>query len=431
MVTPSAPACIVIDQLFTEIKQIDVPILECYISVGMITKKMFDVLIRTTSKTQSLSIITGIHMPTPPEIFQELKLLTEENKIKSGIITDNFFHPKLYLFKLINGWLGFVGSGNLTYGGWFKNEELFLKVTDQTICAELLSKHLHWTKKAKPIDETFLQLYKGAFEMKNILDSQNRKETKNLIDRLNNNFNIDIINFTNQFFTREDHEAFEGAKIHLNTPEVLEERRSVSRKLYELNELITQAMPVLWDIFPHYDDQHIVSGITTDNHHFERVQGLWTAFGRSRLALKQYGKNNTTPLYFMRMQVIVGYDYVGTWLMPGKSQAGQIDRDYLRLQIRNEQYLSSFFNALTSLGDEYWIEVANDERIVTSFKTPSELFKYLLNDNVKHYFTIGRNYRLGSPELLVNNILNTIMADFTKYFPIYEMIRDKSFDNVK
>jgi hypothetical protein len=93
----------------------------------------------------------------------------------------------------------------------------------------------------------------------------------------------------------------------------------------------------------------------------------------------------------------------------------------------DESYRGLFFTLLTSLDSNYWIEVAADERVVTSFQNESELLEYLMQDNWRaYYFIIGRNYSLGSVELTEGNIVKTITNDFAKYQPLYEMIREKT-----
>jgi hypothetical protein len=147
--------------------------------------------------------------------------------------------------------------------------------------------------------------------------------------------------------------------------------------------------------------------------------------------LKRYGEFETTPLTFMRMQVIVRYTDVGIWLMPGKAGAGRFDREYFLKKIQHDNdYLVQFYNLLSQLGDQYWIDIAGSgEQVkVNTFKTYYELKSFLLTDNWRYYyFTIGRNYPAGSPEIASNQIVSTVMENFTKFYPIYELIRDKSF----
>jgi hypothetical protein len=158
------------------------------------------------------------------------------------------------------------------------------------------------------------------------------------------------------------------------------------------------------------------------------IGALWVAYGRDRNALKAYSEN-ATPLDFMRLQVII-HDYdIGIWLMPGKDNGSQIDREYFLTNMREDlSYRESFYNLLTNLGDQYWIKIADDTRLVTSFQNSMQLFNYCLRDNWRvYYFIIGRDYPIGSPELTTSQIINTIIRDFGKYIPLYNLIKDKTF----
>jgi hypothetical protein len=414
-------------KLNLEFNAIKNDISEAYIAVGLITQKQYDFFIRNTTTASKISIIVGSQMPTPPSVFIKLKEATSLNKLEGRVFTNKFFHPKLYLFKLSKTWIAFVGSGNFTSGGWASNEELFVTVFDQETCESLKQKFDSWHILSKTITDNFIELYAAAFATIEPKQREIRRNVSQLDDRLNGNFNINNIDFTGQFFTKAHHEAFAPGKTHLETDAILDERRSVRSRLYELNDEILPLFPQNWHLYSHYEPEHIVSHIENSFHHDYNVKGLWVAYGRSKSMLKQYG-DYATPLGFMRMQIIVGFDYIGTWLMPGKVQAGQVDREYFLSKMQNDEvYRSRFFTLLTSLGSNYWIEVAADEKTVTAFQNEVELLEYLQQDNWRsYYFIIGRNYSVGSAELKASNIVNTIINDFSKYQPLYEMMREKT-----
>jgi hypothetical protein len=417
-------------KLTVEFSRIRKDIQEAYVGVGMITQDMFDFFIRGLGKGKIVSIVIGVHMPTSPGVFKYLKEQSELKTLSAKIFTGKYFHPKLYLFKLTKGFVAFVGSGNFTAGGWVDNEELFVKISDEAICVSLQEQFGKWYEAAVPITEKFLALYEQTYASNKVKDNEARKNVQQLIDSLQNNFNIENVDFKGQFFTKEHHLAFAPGKTHLDTPEIIAERGAVRNRLYELNDLIINRFNRSWNLHPHYRAENIVANLETHFHHEENVKGLWIAYGRSERDLKKYGFDST-PLHFMRMQVILGYDYIGTWLMPGKSAAGQIDREFFLRQMENEEYKKKFFSMLTSLGKDYWIEIANKDLPVTHFQTPDDLKAFVMNDNWRYYyFIIGRNYPLGTKETQQNKFPQTVLDDFSKYYPLYELIRDKSFDNI-
>jgi len=413
-------------KLSLEFNNIAKDIEELYISVGMITDHMFEVMNRSAVNVKVVSIVTGIHMATSPKVLDKLKEKADNKLLKAGIFVEKYFHPKLYLCKVKGSWIGFVGSGNFTDGGWFDNEELFVKLTDQDACAALLAQHTKWMANAKPLTDELLAAYRETYFANSVKDKEKRKNINDLIDNIQHKFNIDNIDFAEQYFSKEDHLTFQPGKTHLDTVDILEERTKVRNKLYGLDGKIKAMLPAVWDLHDHYVPEHIVANIETRHHHESNVRGLWLAYGRGYDALKKYGEKETTPLNFMRMQVIIQYKTVGLWLMPGKSGGSRIDREYFQEQIKNDVYLRTFYSLLKSLGESYWIEIADETRSVTSFESPEMLRDFLMNDNWRYfYFNIGINYTVGAPELKSNNLVNTVIQNFTKFQPLYEMIRDK------
>jgi len=418
-------------KLSIEFKRIQGDVIGAYVAVGMITEAKLDFFMRGVARAKSISIITGIHMPTPPEVLRKLKLKKDLEEIDARVYTARYFHSKLYLFNLGNSWIAFVGSGNFTNGGWYENEELFIRTTSPAVCQDLKERYDRWFADSNLLTDELISWYAETYDANNQIIAQSRRNSSRLADRLRNVFNIDNIDFSGQFFAREDHLAFQPGKTHLDTPEVLAERGAVRAKLYRLNDRITASLPAHWQVYPHYENAHIVANIETRFHHHGNVKGLWVGYGRDRETLKQYGETDTTPLHFMRMQVIIRYDSVGVWLMPGKAESGQIDRENFLAKMSNDkEYAGAFFVQLSQLGSDYWIEIAGDIRPVTDFGTAEELKAFSLRDAWRnYYFTIGRNYPLGSDALRQDSISQTVLQDFAKYQPIYEMIRDKSLEN--
>lgn len=413
-------------KLSIEFNQLKHGIEEVYISVGMITDHMYEVMSRAIVNANTVSIVTGIHMPTSPRVLDKLKEKADMSQIEVGLYIENYFHPKLYLLKVKGRWVAFVGSGNLTSGGWYENEELFVVVTDHDTCEDLYIQHKKWMEGAKTLTKDLVDQYRETYYANNVKDKEKRKNIKDLVDSIQGVFNIDNINFSGQYFAKEDHLTFQPGKTHLDTDEILEARLRVRNKLYQLNERIKIAVPPAWGLHEHYMTEHIVSNIETRHHHESNVRGLWLAYGRGYDKLKKYGEKDTTPLNFMRMQVIIQYKTVGLWLMPGKSGGSRIDREYFLKQIENNDYLQNFYDLLKGLGEQYWIEVADDTKSVTYFNSSDSLKNFLIKDNWRYYyFNIGTNIGVGSPELKSDAIVKTVIDNFAKFQPLYEMIKDK------
>lgn len=417
------------NKITIEFDKIKKDLVSVHIAVGMITKDIFNYFRRNSLTASDISIVVGSQMPTPLVVFEDLHTANREGKLKAKVFIGKFFHPKLYVFQLKSSWIAFVGSGNFTNGGWGKNEELFVVIENTESCILLKEKIDQWFLEAKVIDERFLNAYRETIQANQELENQRKRNTKQLEDKINSTFNIENIDFTGQFFSRNHHEAFGPGKPILESPEVLLERTAVSSRLHKLNDRLVKKIPSTWRIHPHFDPNYVVAHVENRHHHDDRVDALWVGYGRNKVDLKKYGDENTTPLYFMRMQVIVRYSDVGVWLMPGKVAAGEIDRGNFSRQMQEIKYRKKFYDLLNGLGPLYFIEIMGDEKPANYFSDSEHLWEYTQKDNWRYeYFIIGRNYIVGSPELKEENIVQTVISDYTKFFPLYEMIRDKTFD---
>jgi len=167
---------IISSKLSIEFNKIAKNVSACYVAVGMITDRMFDFAGRQLTNCKDLQIICGVHMATTPEVMQKLKAQTETGKIKSGVYAKRFFHAKLYLFECNGSWIAYVGSGNFTNGGWTENEELFVKVTNQTACLTLFDKFQEWLTDCKPINDEFIAIYTQSFTSGVHLEREKKKK---------------------------------------------------------------------------------------------------------------------------------------------------------------------------------------------------------------------------------------------------------------
>jgi hypothetical protein len=399
---------------------------EIRIAVAMASDWAYERLKNNLNPNAKVRIILGLDLPTSTDL---LKKILNENIWDCRINTSLFFHPKFYSFKMEDGIsIAYIGSGNFTKGGWGSNDELFVKVNTESQNLELINWFEEKWIESKNITLDIIQRYEAILPKIEENEKANASEIVKLKDFLNENLNYDNIDFTDMFFSKEHHQTFLPIKRHKEDALVESERIDVRNRLYELDSLLTPALPLSWNISHHFKPDNIVATIDLQFHVAREIGALWVAYGRDRNALKAYSEN-ATPLDFMRLQVII-HDYdIGIWLMPGKDNGSQIDREYFLTNMREDlSYRESFYNLLTNLGDQYWIKIADDTRLVTSFQNSMQLFNYCLRDNWRvYYFIIGRDYPIGSPELTTSQIINTIIRDFGKYIPLYNLIKDKTF----
>ncbi len=408
------------------IKKVD----ECWVASALVTEWAFELFQRNIPQGAKQHYLFGVHIVSSPNAWEKVfNCAVNNSNISVRIYSRSFFHPKLYIFLTDGKYVAFVGSGNFSEGGFAKNEELFIKTGDQDLCIALIEWFTCHYDNGHDITVAFIESCKNIFRSKTFGESESNRELTLLIDRLNNNFNLDNIDFSGQFFGKIHHEAFSPEKISLDNPVVKIERDRVRIRMFDLHDLIIEELPDEWNIHHHYETEHIVSSSDPNNQPEQKISGIWIAYGRDKDELKRYSQE-ATPLYYMRLQVIIHYDSVGIWLMPGKKDGSVEDRQYFASRIKNEEtYRNSFFELLSNLGTEFFIEVAGIVRYVSEFKDADELASFVLEDNWRHYyFIIGRNYPLGAPELLSTNIENTVISNFSLLRPLYRLMKDKTFE---
>lgn len=134
----------IIEHLDLELKGCFLKANEIYVASGLISNDGAENLVNLLNKNtcadwEDVHIIVGIDMPTPAKSLKILKKLAGENADvlyygKKGC----YFHPKVYLFKMKNKYVAYVGSANLTTAGLGKNIELSSKITKQMECKDVL-----------------------------------------------------------------------------------------------------------------------------------------------------------------------------------------------------------------------------------------------------------------------------------------------------
>ena len=121
----------IIQQLGPELIKALREAVEVWIAVAMISSNGLEFLSESAKKCR-LNIITGIDLPTPPEVLEQLfKNESISDKWKIKLFDLKFYHPKFYLIKYPNGkYSAFVGSSNLTMGGLKNHIEISVQITD-------------------------------------------------------------------------------------------------------------------------------------------------------------------------------------------------------------------------------------------------------------------------------------------------------------
>lgn len=399
---------------------------EIWVAVAMVSDQGFDFIQVNINDNAKQNYLIGVGLPTSPKVLEKLQDLEKTKNFNSKIYhkPNELFHPKVYIIRHGEDLISLVGSGNCTIGGFENNIEVSVKTNDHAFCVGQLKWFNALFKHARVINGDFLNSYRLLFENRKERMKKDRKEIELVFAKENSKINLDKIDFKNQFFKLEHFDAFTNPKPWDFSDKVNQERNSVRKKLYKLNDLLLPKIKdKKWDLHEHYSFDDIVSSAIHGHYTSDELAGIWLHYGRNKKAIKAYG-NDQTPLDYMRLQVIIHNDNIGIWNRIGKDNGSRIDRDNLKQKLKNSStYRKSLFKVINKLPDEFCIRLNEEMRFVKDFENEEQLSEFLLQDDYRYYFIIGREYEPDNPKLSENKITDTIIEDFGYLYPSYELIK--------
>jgi hypothetical protein len=138
---------------------------ELWVAVALLNLKGLDLILQALPKPCKLNFVIGIDLPTDPKALSKLLSLKGKRTITAKILTEDFFHPKVYIIKSGKQLTAFVGSANCTNGGLADNIEMSIGTTDNNICRQLIE----WFDKtlipvSLPLNYEFIRDYKPKYE---------------------------------------------------------------------------------------------------------------------------------------------------------------------------------------------------------------------------------------------------------------------------
>lgn len=403
---------------------------EVMIASAKMTQHGMDMLLENIQDDCRLQLLVGIDMLTPVEVLRQLMNINKPNwEVKIFTKPKLFFHPKVYIVKGKTNTV-FIGSANYTKGGMLDNVELSYKSSHDQV-PEFEDWFAKYFKLGVPIDRDFLEEYDSLSKKIEEVESTSRNTLRHLKKKYSGGTDTTVdlneIDFTNQFFKYEHFNAFTGKKPTTETPEADAERLGVWNRLYELHE---QLLPAIrernWDIHPHHIHDFIISSFRHGEYTNERLSSLWLHYGRGEADIERFKREfgeRQTSMYQIRLQILVQSDRVYVWLS-AKNGGGVVDRTKFRENMRSPKYREDFFNLLKALSKESFISINDEDRTVHSFADAASLQSFTKEDNInQEYFIIGRKYLPDDKKLSTDNIVSTIIEDFTLLYPIYLHMR--------
>ncbi|GJN57566.1 NgoFVII family restriction endonuclease [Elizabethkingia anophelis] len=406
--------------IHTEIKQkLQVELLEAksiWIATAMISYNGWKFIKENLSKDTEQHFLIGIDLATEPKVFEEL---LNKLHINSRVYQTNYtFHPKVYLLqKRDNSFTAFIGSSNTTIWGLEKNVEMNFLVNDQAECIKLLEWFNEHYSKGYIITEDFVDDYKSKYTRINI-------KKKGIISEIQQ-INSEVAQDSEQFFTRNEHKIFEERYHRINSSDLQRIRKRVSDKFKEIHKIIYPQFNSygLSDLHCHHNLREIVSRHFFNSFSGNYINAMWLHYGKSYEQLQIY--NEKSFINNIRLQVIIHKDSLGIWLVLGKNRGSVRDREYFREQMKNAFIRKRFFEAYKKLGNDYWMNIKGIPS-VEDIKTPEELHIYTQKESIDDYFIIGNDIGWLDDRLSKTNIANTILQEFRKLYPLYEIMKNKS-----
>ncbi len=406
--------------IHTEIKQkLQVELLEAksiWIATAMISYNGWKFIQENLSNDSEQHFLIGIDLATEPKVFEEL---LNNLHINARVYQTNYtFHPKVYLLqKKDNSFTAFIGSSNTTSWGLERNVEMNFQINDQVECIKLLEWFNEYYSKGYIITEDFFNDYKSKYTR----ISTKCKEINSDIQQINS----DIAQDAGQFFTRNEYKIFEEKYHRINSSDLQRIRKNVSDKFKEIHKIIYPQFSSygLWDLHCHHNSREIVSRHFFNPFSGNYINAMWLHYGKSSKQLQAYDEiGEKSFINNIRMQVIIHEDSLGIWLVLGKDWGSKKDREHFREQMKNSVVSESFFDAYKKLGKDYWMNIEGIPPI-ENIKTPEELHIYTQKESIDDYFIIGRDIGWLDDSLSKTNIANTILQEFRKLYPLYEIMR--------
>ncbi len=241
--------------------------------------------------------------------------------------------------------------------------------------------------------------------------------------------NLNSINFTNQFFKKEYYNAFELRKQDDDTYD--NERRDVADRLLELDQLLwPEILKHGWNIHRHPMREFWTSLWRVSQTRADKLGAVWLHYGKSDIELDSYHSyhseaNPQTFINHIRLQIAIRYESFEINLMLGKNDGGSWDRQRFQDLMRFDEPKKQIWEMLSALDKNYWLDFNGQVRYSNTFNNADDLRKYTKVDNTKEYFTFGKSISPGDPTISNDNIVKTIIAEFKKLYPLYDLIKHR------
>ncbi len=410
-----------------------------WVAVALVKESALDFLQSNLKKDCIQHYLVGIDLPTPPIVFRKLQSMQVKGIFECAIYKSSFnFHPKVYLIKTGEIFTAFIGSSNLTDGGFENNIELNYIITNQEDCISILNWFNSHFKEGYPINDENISAYESQFESVKDIEEQIKRTRKNikLKKPKDNAHPLDNIDFSDRYFKREHHLAFRKEIEYSDKEEAIAERELAKNRCIELQDTI---FPLFKDyglgiLQPNPMPEHLISMIRQiDPTKPRAINAMWLSYGKNEVEIKKYQKEvgpdqkaKQTFIHHSRLQIRIDDKNIGIWLLFAKeNEGGLFDREFFKGEMRKSDYRERLFNMVKSMPNDYFISVGDSKQYLHLFDTAEELHEFCKKDHIQKYFIIGKDYKITDDEMSESNLPTETLKVFRLLFPFYEMMRHK------
>ena len=387
--------------------------------------------------------LIGVDLPTAPSALWSIQRQLSPGRLQARLAKyPEVFHAKVYITRKNGALTAIAGSANLTDPGLNRNHEISYLITHQEHCQQLLQWFQRLYVKAYPLDETNITEYERTYtpgdeRTGSNLPIRSPQFTKPSVDELF----FENIDLSGQFFGKNDYLAFRQNRQADRRPAANRERKAVWDKFLDLHNIIFPQFTAynIQALDHHRRGENIVSHYShADGYTSQYLNAMWLSYGKNRNEIQQYQdlfktdrnerdseRDRQSFINHARLQIRIEVHSLGIWTLFAKNNGSEFDRKHFRDQMTDEQYRLTFFQNLHTLPTSYWIRVNDIPHPITYFNTPDQLRDYTKTDRSEEYFIIGRDYRIDDPDLQRTQLPRTVLQEFQRLFPLYDMMRHR------
>lgn len=392
-----------------------------YIASALVNKAGFNFIENHLPADCIRNYLVGIDLPTHPDVLEELMNASLGNKRISKVYhSEKTFHPKVYIIGTDEKKLtAFVGSANTTNGGLSRNIEMSVQINDQQQCKQLIEWFEELFSHGFDITRQFLDKYIATYRRIKVRNAANYSDVTNITNNLHSP-SAQIR--SGQFFESFHFDAYQETNWFDYSDPANQNRKVVKENFKRLHNNIYNEFSqyALSNLSCHYHTQNIVSShLYRKGFNKSKLDAIWLQYG--------YFGENGVMLDHPRVQVILKHNYIGIWFVIGKDNGSANERYLLKENMQNsEHFRTLFYKNLRELGGAYWVSMGKDEPQISEIENSEDLNILIQNDNLSNYFIIGRDYDPSDDSLSESNIVETVLGEFQRLYPIYDLIREKN-----